>query len=167
MKKDYNKLAEAYEKEPMPYVAILGTFINLLYFAKEMLKRIGNDNNIDPEEYISLINEDNHNVISDAEYVIAHHRKKEVKKAMDEQVKTYAGGIFQESREFMKKMRETGNEGIAEQLLDVFEKNKGHMTAEDIFNIMDEVKDTIEDEEIEKMVDKDFKTIWPNTDIKN
>ena len=86
---------------------------------------------------------------------------------MDEQVMTYAGGIFHESREFMKKMRETGNEHIAEELLDVFQKNKSHMSAEDVFDIMKEIKDAVEDEEVEKMIDKDFKTIWPDTDVKN
>ena len=167
MKKDYSELTKAYEAEPMPYVAIMGTFRNLLYFAKEILIRICKDNDLDPEEYIPMINKDNHNVISDAEYVVAHHKKKKVRKAMDEQVMTYAGGIFHESREFMKKMRETGNEHIAEELLDVFQKNKSHMSAEDVFDIMKEIKDAVEDEDVEKMIDKDFKTIWPDTDVKN
>ena len=164
----HQQLEEAFESEPMPYIAILAPFMNLYLFTKELLTRIANNNDLEPDEYIKEVNDDNNCVMADAHYVINYHRKKKVRKIMDKQIETYAGGIFKESKEFMDKCKETGNEEIAHQLMEIFEKNKGELNADEMFETMKDIKKTLdEDEKLNKQVDEDFRTIWPDTDLKN
>ena len=164
----HQQLEEAFESEPMPYVAILAPFMNLYLFTKELLTRIANNNDLEPDEYINEVNDDNNCVMADAHYVINYHRKKKVRKIMDKQIETYAGGIFKDSKQFMEKCKDTGNQDIAEQLLDIFEKNKDKMSIDDMFDTMKEIKKTLEeDEELNKLVDEDYKLLNPDTDLKN
>lgn len=164
----HDKLEEAFKTEPMPYIAILAPFMNLYAFTCELLRKIAKGNDLEPDEYIQEVNDDNRDVMSDAHYVIDYHMKEKVKESMDKQIDTYAGGMFKDSKQFMDKCKETGNQDIAEQLLDIFEKNKDKMSVDDMFDTMKEIKKTLEeDEEINKLVDKDYKLLNPDTDLKN
>ena len=164
----HDKLEETFETEPMPYVAILGPFMNLYSFTSELLRKIAKGNDLEPDEYIQEVNDDNRDVMSDAHYVIDYHMKEKVRESMDKQIDTYAGGIFKDSKQFMEKCKDTGNQDIAEQLLDIFEKNKDKMRIDDMFDTMKEIKETLEeDEQINKLVDEDYKLLNPDTDLKN
>ena len=50
-------------------------------------------------------------------------------------------------KQFMEKCKDTGNQDIAEQLLDIFEKNKDKMSIDDMFDTMKEIKETLEEDE--------------------
>ena len=160
-------LKKAFDTEPMPYIAILGPFITLYMFTCDLLKKIAKTNDIDPADYINTVDSDNKDVITDAQYVIEHHMKDEVKKAIERQIDTYADGIFRESKDFMETCKKTGNTDIARQLLDLFEKNQDKMSTNDMFEAMKEIKETLKEENIDKLVDEDFKVLNPDTDLKN
>ena len=155
MKQNKNdNLEELFETEPMPYVAILAPFMNLYMFTKELLRKIAKGNNIEPDEYIQEVNDDNRNVMADAHYVINYHLKDKVKQSMDKQIDTYAGGIFKESKQFMEKCKETGNQDIVEQIFDIFDKNKDKMNINDMFDTMKEIKQSL-DEDVILDIDKE------------
>ena len=155
MKQNKNdNLEELFETEPMPYVAILAPFMNLYMFTKELLRKIAKGNNIEPDEYIQEVNDDNRNVMADAHYVINYHLKDKVKQSMYKQIDTYAGGIFKESKQFMEKCKETGNQDIVEQIFDIFDKNKDKMNINDMFDTMKEIKQSL-DEDVILDIDKE------------
>ena len=166
MKKE-DMLKKPFDTEPMPYIAILGPLITLYMFTCDLLRKIAKTNDMDPVDYINTINDDNKDVIEDAQYVIEHHMKDEVKKAVQGQIDTYAGGIFKESKDFMETCKKTGNIDIASQILDLFEKNQDKMSTNDMFDTMKEIKETLEEERVDKLVDEDFKVLNPDIDLKN
>ena len=128
--------------------------MKLYMFTKELLRKIAKGNNIEPDEYIQEVNDDNRNVMADAHYVINYHLKDKVKQSMDKQIDTYAGGIFKESKQFMEKCKETGNQDIVEQIFDIFDKNKDKMNINDMFDTMKEIKQSL-DEDVILDIDKE------------
>ena len=168
MKKDDTALERAFKEDPMPYMALMGVFAQMYEFTMHLVSKIAETNDIEVKTLVNEINDDNNDILHDALYCLNHHRKKEVIKNMEKQADNYANGEFKEARKFMALCSKTGNKHLANELLDVFEKNKHVMSADDIFDTIKEVANTIREErEINKIVDEDYKIINPDTDLKN